>query len=384
MTVSIEAKTRILRRRVAALEIAPDVVAQAEQIVRGEGMKLPNATESLRVEWLNDLIAGEASEFGLAARDPGAHFLGWVRVRARNRYHVTYRSVDVVARRLGADAASRFTLVAWPQEIAWAQRMRLDRNPIVATKAALFLRETEGQPGKVFERIADIFAEARLKTDYAVHVVHGMSPSEIRTASSVADFTPLFLRYAARAYADRLLGMSREKFEALAVVAARDEIAERDAEAGRQSAGIARSSPMRRMLPIIVEAMTMRLTANQLFVLENVFVDQIERGEVAVETGTGSPHAAFVSAIADTARRNAMLIEGAARVTEDVDSLAWEVVNLKQTWLSSLPDAYRRMTTKLLPAMESWQVEIAEDRREAPFDPVSDFGFFLAGEWAER
>jgi hypothetical protein len=277
-------------------------------------------------------------------------------------------------------------MVVWPQEIAWAQRLRLDRNPLVATKSALFLREAEGQPGKTFEKIADIYADAFLKNDYTDHPAHSMSASEIRFSQNVPEFTPLFLRYAARYYADKLDGMSRETLAKLAAVAARDEQEDRDIEAGRQSARIAQVSPMRRMLPVISSAISARLTSNQLCLLEKVFITLLERGTVKVEPGTGSPHATFISVIGDPVRRNGMLLAAPPRgAGEDADSLAWEVVNLKpNAWLRTLPEAFPRMATRLVPAMEAWQIDIAEERREAPLDAISDFGFFLVSEWGGK
>jgi len=384
--VSVEAKARILKRRVEALQLPAGTVQEVERIIQAEGLKLPGAAEALRVEWLNDMVAHDSSaEFGHAARNPAQHFIEWARLRARKRFHVTYRSVDTVERRLGTDVASRMAMVVWPQEIAWAQRMRLDRNPLVATKAALFLREAEGQPGKTFEKIADIFADAFLTSDYTDHPVHSMSPAEIRLADTVPEFTPLFLRHAARAYADKLRGMSREMLAKLASVAARDEQEDRDTEAGRQSAAIAQASPMRRMLAVISAAISAGIKPNDLHDLERVFLLLLERGSVKVEIGTGSPHQYFITEITNPVRRNGMLLAAAPRgAGEDPDSLAWQVVNLRQGWLKSLPESFQRMAPRLGPAMEAWQVDIAEERREAPLDPVSDFGFFLLKDWSER
>jgi|HigsolmetaAR201D_1030396.scaffolds.fasta_scaffold04415_6 hypothetical protein len=382
--VSVGAKARILKRRVERLALPPGTMEEVARIIHEEGMSLPNAAEMLRVEWLNDLVASEdRAEFGRAARDPREHFIAWARQRARRRYHVTYRAVDAVARRLGATAASQIMDV-WPQEIAWAQRLRLDANPLVATKAAMFLREAEGNPGKVFERIADEWTDAFLKADYAEHPAHALSPGEIRFAKDVPEFTPLFLRYAARAYADRLQGMSREKIVALAAVAARDEHNERDVEIGRQCASLARQSPMRRMLPVISAASSAGLSPNELCLLEKAFVSRMERGAERIEAGTGSPHAAFLSAITDPEKRDALLVEAPPRADdEDPEALCWEVVNLTPSWVRELPTSFRHLAGRLEPAMEAWQIAIAEDRREPPIDPVSDFGFFLLKEWVE-
>jgi len=380
MAVSVEAKTRILRRRVAALALPPEVMTEAAAIIEENGMKLPGAAETLRVEWLNDMVATDnAAKFGHAARNPSNHFLEWVKVRSQNRYHVTYRSIDAVTRRLGADAASRLAMMVWPQEIAWAQRMRTFSNPTVATKAALFLREAEGTPGRVFEKIADVYSDAFVKSDYSGSPAHAMSVSEIRFSDPLPEFTPLFLRYAARAYSDKLLGMSRDRISSLALIAARDEMADRNFESARQSSKIARSSPMRRMVPIIAAALRANISSNEMFMLETAFIERLIAGGVAIDMGTGSPHASFLREIENKDSR-AMLLAAAPPPTEEqeADALVWHVVNLRPSiWLREIPDSIKLISNKPKADMERWQTEIAEDRRPPPFDAISDFGFFL-------
>lgn len=379
MAVSIEAKARLLRRRVAALSLPPEAITEAAGIIEANGMKLPGATETLRIEWLNDMVATDSpAKFGHAARNPRVHFVEWAKQRSLNRYHVTYRSVDAVARRLGADAASRLAMVIWPQEIAWAQRMRTFSNPSVATKAALFLREAEGRPGHVFEKLADVFSDAFIKSDYTGNPAHALSVSDIRFSSSIPEFTPLFLRYAARAYSEKLLGMSRDRITGLAVIAARDEMSDRNFEAAQYSSKIVKASPMRRMVPLIAAAMRCGISPNEMFMLEMAFVTRLDSGLIPIELGTGSPHAAFLREIENPESRAELLLAAPPlQESHEPDILAWGVVNLRPaSWLREIPDSIRILSDKPKALMERWQVEIAEDRRSAPIDPVSDFGFF--------
>jgi hypothetical protein len=374
--VSYEAKTRLLRKRAAALSLPDGTAERVAETVRSAGMRLPGAAEALRIEWLNDLLAArDAGAFGLAARDPAAHLLSWAAERAKDPFHVTYRSVEAVARDLGPDAASRL-VVAWRQEIAWAQRMRRYPNPRVATKAALFLREAEGAPGKLFERLAATYADAFSSPDYIDHPAHSMSDRDIRFLDHVPDFTPLFLRYASRAYAERLAAMARDKLEVLAARAAREEDEDRERAASRRSADVARRSPMRRMITVIADARMRGLSPNALWAAEEAFLGLLSTGEIRVPPGTGSPHARFLETIGDPSAL-ARLSAACPPSVPDGDSLAWTVVHLGIGWLDGIPDGYRRMSERMRTSFESWQVEIAEERREAPVDPVSDFGFFL-------
>jgi hypothetical protein len=380
MAVNIDAKTRLLKRRVSALTLPESALHEAAVIVDSNGLKLPGVLETLRLEWLNDMLATDsASKFSHAARNPTNHFIEWIKVRSLNRYHVSYRSVDTVGRRLGLDAASRLAVVIWPQEIAWAQRMRTFSNPSVATKAALFLREAEGQPSRIFEKIADVFADAYLRSDYIGSSAHALSVSDIRFSEDLPEFTPLFLRYAARAYSEKLLGMSRDRIASLALIAARDELSDRNFESARQSSKIAIGSPMRRMVPIISAALRLDISSNELFVLETTFVEKLLAGAIPIELGTGSPHGSFLRLIEDRSERSALLADAAVDALPlDPDALAWEVVNFRpSSWLREIPDSIRIIADKPKIAMERWQTEIADDVRTPPFDPVSDFGFFL-------
>lgn len=376
--VNVEAKAALLRRRVAALALPDGTMEKAEETVAAAGMRLPGAAEELRKEWLNDMVAGEdAAEFRHATRDPGRHFLAWAAERAKNRFHVTWRSVDAVALRLGADVASRLILVAWPQEIAWAQRLRLSDNPVAATKAAMFLREAEGSPARMFSRIADIYAEAAVRAGYLESPAQDLSPADIRFGAAVPDFNPLFLRYAARAYAQIVGSMARDKLEKLAARAARDERQERAEIAARSAVAAARRFPMRRMLSTLTVAAGLGMTSNELALAEQAFLERVAAGGVEVDSASRSLQAAFVAAIADPLSREALAAEAPVQDSDEAGTL-WEVANMDRRWLARLPESYSKWAHRFAEAMPEWQAQVVHGLREAPYDTVSDFGFYLA------
>lgn len=375
--VEFEAKAALLRKRVAALSFPEERLAEAQAIVHAAGMRLPDAVATLRKEWLNDMVATtDSAEFRHASRDPAAHFLAWVRERAKNRFHVSWRAVDAVAARMGPEVASRLALVTWPQEIAWAQRLRLAENPVTATKAAMFLREAEGNPSRMFSKIADIYGDVFAKAGYSDHVAQEISPSEIRFADAVPDFNPLFLRYAARSYAEVLSSMPRDRIEILAARAARDERQDRDEIAALAAANATRRFPMRRVLAIISAAIAMGISPNELFLLENGFLKQVEQGSVEVAEGGRTPQAAFVTAISNDTKRAELVATSVRPDVEDAE-IMWDVVHLDRRWLDAMPESYRKWSHVWVRLMENWQADIVEERREAPFDLISDFGFYL-------
>lgn len=375
--VGIDAKADLLRKRVAALALTPETLGEAAEVLSAAGVTLPGAAGELRKEWLNDVVAStEPAEFRAAARDPGGHFLAWLRERAKNRFHVTWRAVDAVAARLGAETASRLALVTWPQEIAWAQRLRLSENPATATKAAMFLREAEGYPAKVFSRIADLHADLAGKAGYWDSPAQESSPDEIRFGEGTVDFNPLFLRYASRSYVENLLGMPRERMEKLAARAARDETRERAAITAGAAVRAARRFPMRRVASTIAAAASMGITPNCLFLLENGFLALVEAGLEHVDPVPRPPQAAFVAAIANSAARP-RLVAAAPEPEASDEEILWEVANLDRRWQASLPESFGRWSKDRASRMLEWQADIVEGRREPPRDPISDFGFHL-------
>ena len=375
--MDINRKMNLLRERVASLSLSPDTIEKADAVLKSNRIAA-KIVDDLRREWLNDMLTHpNAAEFRLAASEPNVHFLKWIEVRARHPYHVTRRTVAAVGEKYGADTASKLSIVVWPQEIAWAQRMRLDSNPFTATKAALFLRETVGNPSKTFAALADMYSDAIMRVGYLDSPVQDISAGEIRFSASLPEFAPLFQRYAARAYADKLKNMTREQMEKLAARAATEENEDRRLLAATDIARGAARSPLRRNLSTIRTAVMFKLSSNETFLLEKAFVRRIEAGEVDIDPGQRSADSGFTRLLADTEGRKTMLaMEPLPSSAEYMD--LWEIAHLDRDFISKLPPSYKPLGCTPS-SMESWQEAIVEGRRACPFDAVSDLGFFLLG-----
>lgn len=376
--IDTEAQKRLLRKRVEALSFPESVLVEAAEIIRNSGMKVADAAVILKKEWLNDLVATTNSlEFKRAAANPGSHFLAFVSERAKKPFHVTYRAVDAVSRRFGSDLASRFAHIVWPQEIAWAQRLRLDPNPNTATRAAMFLRETENNPARMFSKIADLYSDAVAKVGYTENAAHELSAIEIRFDDVVPEFNPLFLKYASRHYSELLQNMSRDKVELLASRASKDERLDRSLITARKVVETTRRFPMRRLPNVISLAKSLELSSNDLFQLEKAFLAKMENGEVELEQGLNSPHIAFVTMLtSDSARKELLAMTPALDIDEA--SIQWEVANLEsRRWVKDMPAAFDKWGDIALLEVEKWKVSIVDEKREAPMDMVSDFGFWL-------
>lgn len=374
--LDMKSRTRLLEKRVAALSISNDVIEEASNICQDNGMRGSGLGNLLRKEWLNDILVSSSEDFRQASSDPDTHFLNWISVRSKNRYHVTFRKIEAARETYGSSWTTRLYGFIWPQEIALAQRCRLADNPLLATLSAMFLREAEGNPGEVFSAICELYINKFMETGSDHSSIREMKVSDIRFLDEIPDELALFQQYAAAKYDERLSGMSADKLQALADLAANDEIKDRNLLACRESVVIAREHPLRRMIPVISSADLHRLTPNELYQVEEVFLDRLDGGRIDVQVGSGSPYGPFIGFFADENNRNDVLGTLALDV-EVLDQQQWEIANLSYEWLNDLPTDYRKWRKYWRPLMEQWQTAVVEGDREIPMDPVSDFGFFL-------
>jgi hypothetical protein len=370
-------KTMLISKRASALAFSDRVFRDAERIVEKAGLTLPGVVQELWKEWLNDMVATSNHDaYRAAARDPGGKFLDWLRVRSMHRFHITWRAFEKVSRAYGPGMVGRFVTGVWPQEIAWAQRMRRFDNPHVATRAALFLRETEGKPWKTFIALADIYADMSRSIVEIDNPVFDLTPEEIRFSDDLPDHTPLFLQYASRTYKDMLDQLDGEKLRILAERAKRDELADRTSDEARKMAASTRLAPMRHSTSVISAAISLGIGPNELYLAETTFLDRLERGEVPIERGTRTPQTAFVTAISDRKNRKALVSSSIAPEIDPAGDV-WEIARLDRRWIDTLPPGYSAFTG-LRNSLEDWKLAVVEGRRNIPYDKVSDFGFFIS------
>jgi hypothetical protein len=369
-----KAIAQIARDRAAALQVSAETVAEARKVVATAGMLGVDAAERLRKEWFNDVFGDRDNrDFKAASADPDGHFLEWLRERVLNPFHVTYRAVERAARRHGAEAAMKLATVVWQQEVAWAQRLRRDRNQRIAVLSAMFLREAVSNPFKAFGRIADAYADALTDDpDYARSACHDLTPSEIRERPESHDWTPLFLRISERAYRDILSEMSRTKLEALAERAARDEAKDLATLGTRRAAVSMLKSPLSRMAGVISSAIAAGLDSNDLVTAERRFAERLASGAIELPKGAFIPYREFLDFVA---------AEGAVAEPplESEEELRIARVDcLDMAWLDQrVPEDFARFGALRKEKFENWKADVVAGVRPGPIDPVSDYGFFL-------
>lgn len=373
MTSNIQ-KAKALSNRIRPITLSIDVqheIAADQKIQR-------KRVERYYQEWLFEMAdSARNDDYFLATRNPQEQFSRWVAARILDPFFVSKGIRDILYQRYQVDVANKIFMIIWPQEIAWAQRFRLDSNAYTATKAALFLSQAQDDTKSVFLSIADLHAEAFMTMDYNRSHFQEMSPEEIRNSPELADFTPLFLMHANRNYVEKLSKLTATDFEKYASVAAQLEKNERQGVMRLRLVAHARKFPLRRTLPVLATARTHNISPNELYLLEEYFLHQVEKKEIEVIPGSDTALPIFIAFISDRRGIKRTIMEAAnfaGPAAKAIDQLG--VLNLRNWWIDQLPDGYRNLGN-LVTGFSEWREAMIDETRKMPFDPVSDFGYFL-------
>lgn len=366
-------KAETLKLRLAPLILGDEVLAA----IAAEVKRNAKHVKGLFQEWLADVVSYEQNEYRPAAKSPEAHFRTWIDARLKDPYHISDLVLKIVRRRYNIDFATKFYMIVWQQEIAWARRHRLADNSFTASKAGFFLVKAEADPKEVFLEMADIYSEAVMTAEYRNSTLQEMSPEEIRHTDLWPDFVPLFLQYTNKFLIDKLSTLSSEQISQTAQAAARKERAERMQVMTERAVGYAERYPMCRDLSVIRIAMNQKLSGNDLFLLEKLFLDRVRDGQVELTPGSITPQTSFVTLLANRSELRVTLKEAHQLYGHQFQGPdIWEIVGLERRWLNELPESFSYVSN-LMRRLGSWQRELAENERTMPYDLICDFGFYI-------
>jgi hypothetical protein len=367
-------KANALSNRIRPIILSVDI----QHEVAAEHKVQRKRVERYYQEWLFEMAdSARNDDYFLSTRNPKEQFSRWVAARISDPFFVSKGIRDILHQRYQVDVANKIFMIIWPQEIAWAQRFRLDSNSYTATKAALFLSQAQDDTKTVFLSIADLHAEAFMTMDYNRSHFQEMSPEEIRNSPELADFTPLFLMHANRNYIEKLSKLDSADFQKYATVAAQLEKNERQGVMRSRLVDHARKFPLRRTLPVLAAARAHNISANELFLLEEYFLDQMEKKLIDVVPGSGTALPIFVAFISDRRGIKRTIMEAANFAgpnAKAIDQLG--VLSLRNWWIDQLPDGYRNLGN-VVTGFSEWREAMIDEDRMMPFDAVSDFGYFL-------
>jgi len=367
-------KATALSNRIRPIVLTPETqheIAADHKIQR-------KRVEKYYQEWLFEMADSTRNDdYFLATRNPRLQFSRWVAARVADPFFVSKSIRKILHQRYQVDVANKIFMIIWPQEIAWAQRFRLDSNVYTATKAALFLSQAQDDTKTVFLSIADLYAEAFMTFEYNRSHFQDMSPEEIRNSPELSDFTPLFLMHANRNYIEKLSKLDASDFQKYAAVAAQMEKTERQSVMRARLVEHAKKFPLRRSLPVLAAARAHGISSNELYLLEEFFLDQVEKKVIEVVPGSSTALPIFTAFISDRRGIKRTIMEAANFAGPDakaIDQLG--VLDLRNWWIEQLPDGYRNLGN-IVTSFSEWREALIDDSRKMPFDPVSDFGYFL-------
>lgn len=334
--------------------------------------------ENYYKEWIGEMAdKNRQDDYFLAKSAPRDYFVRWVESRIADPFFVIKSIRDIVNRQVNVDFANKLLMIVWPQEIAWAQKYRLDANPFSATKAALFLAQAQDDTKTAFLSLSALYASALETLSYSESEFHDMSADEIRNCDSIPDFTPLFLQHANKHYGDRLSKLKPQDFEKYAQVAAQVEHNERQSVMRNRLVDHAQSFPMRYNLPVIAAARNHGISSNELYLLEQYFVDQMKKQHIDILPGSSTAHPAFVTFLSDKKSMKRNLLEAGTFFGPDARPVdQWDIVNLNRYWFDQLPAGFKSVGSAVS-RFNDWKDVLVVGERKLPFDPISDLGFFL-------
>jgi hypothetical protein len=365
----------ILTRAVRSLRVSPATMDRSRSVAEAAGVMDAEAAQKLYREWVNDLVAFVGHpQMAEAARNPDHAFLQWLGSRLTNPFHVTCRAHDAVRARYGGEAALLFAEVRWPQEVAWAHRMRGHDNDRIVFLAGMWLKAAKRDPAKLFRGLVRCYAEeASLDPHYARSDVHLCDAGEIR-GGAVDDrhWRPLWLRFAEREFGPMANGMPRQKLTLLAQQVRETEFRERLADKRSGWAGRLRAARPALMLAVLQAAIDHGLSSDDLAAAEKAFIADVESGAVDID---GQPHPAwrlFLRTLPDWQGRSPVPDPGEA------EERVAAVQGMSPAWTDALPADFLRLGAADQRRLLAWFDAVASDRtRAAPSDPAVDYGMWL-------
>jgi len=326
--------------------------------------------ESLWNEWFNENIH-DADLYAVSVKDPDAGYLGWLARRIAEPFRLPGLAVGALVERLGADDGMRVALVLWPQEVAWAHRMRRSQDLRIAVLSHLFVANARANPSREVARIAEYYRDAVASPGYAEAIEHTLSPEEIREGYGDEKFRPLFLRYAEGTLGQRVDAMSITELQALATHVAGLEERELRGFAKERVLKSLKGASIVTMTGVIAEAIKRGLDSNDLLWEWDRFVDAIRNDAFQVPPGTGRPYTEFMTWLRTESE------PGSGPDSEDCSARMVAVLAGARGWVSALPLEYQSMGAGDPEQFIGWSDAVIAKTRRPPRDLVLDYGFYL-------
>lgn len=358
----------MIEARLQRLAVAPEVEAEAVGIVKAAGV--PGLDQAkLFAEWRSDVLASDGDDFKVACEDPPGIYLEWLRARVKDPFHVTFRAVSQYSKNRDLNGANEFVYVRWPQEVAWAHRLRASGDDRTAFFSTLFLRQAAHNTAKAFHEVAAAFDSAMREHSFALADEHKLTAKAIRLGVGEVTHRPAFLRLYEVKHATTVDRMSPTEMAALALRARESQAVDRNRVYGATACALAQLTPISRLIGVIHVARETLRDSDQLVLEERTFLESVAKGEIALLSG-GIPNLEFIHWLRARAPVDVL-------APHDEDPNLAKVLGSPGRWVAGLPRDYHDYGAGDQRKLASWLTPIITKQRPVPLDCVVDFGFHL-------
>jgi len=359
-----------LIQRKALLSVPEIAMDEARKRCEGHGLDV----SVLHNEWINDTLSSQPA-YEMALEDVPKSFLAWVDRKIEDPFLLPAMASKVASLRLDHDAM-RFCTIVWPQELAWAHRLRRSEDAVVAILSDGFLRRARKDVMSQFKALFPVYLVACEEFDYLRSQVHDLTPEQIRLGMGDNNFDPVFLRYARSAFESLVSKlMERDEIDKIVESVRNSEVKEVQKILRSKTAQLMERSRLTRMISIIRTAMDIGLDSDRLDLAYVSFLQEIENGAVHLDVNGGLPDGEF-RAWLRVQKFKRMTMPETFRTNAADESLG-EIVRAPIGWVDRLPQEYLDLGGRTPRIFQEWLSPIVKDIRSAPRDFVLDYGFHL-------
>lgn len=365
-------RANLLSRLVARLKVRPETALQVAEILADSNSKEMDYNR-LYQEWVNETVV-VLSQVGNkdVLQDPDAAFVAWVRNRVKSPFHIGLNVHNAVRTAYGDEVSLAFRNAIWPQEIAWAQRMRGDESERIAVLAETWLKATTRDAARMFRSMIEIYVgQASFDASYIKSPLNLLSVDEILDGDiTTAHWRPLWLRSAEKEFGAKINQLPRVT---MAKMADRIRLLSTNEKTARRNARFA--SHLRRFRPSLVPgvmraAVRNALSSDDLILGESDFIGRVSSGVIPLETSRLPGWQIFLTEIKRWAGMSPMLDEAGRNARIQA------VFMLPPYWHDGVPSEFKDIGGSQ-DEMVRWASDIISGLRYPPSDHLVDYGLWL-------
>ena len=356
------------------LELSNTAIAQTDRDL--EGSQLDYTAQDMIAEWLNYVILnrddGETLE--TAIENPDRHFMQFLVNVTNDPTQPLPHHVQMLSRQIGIEFVSAMSRIHWPQQLAWAERMKNHEDDTVVLLADLFSKKAAKKPSDLFCKLTRFAFEADFDGQ-----THSMTTFDLLNADEIAavDLTglqwlPLCILYVQRSSASKALAQFSESALAQRAHGVRIDYRKRHASQ-RLDASLSylEDYPLTLRSSVISKATRLGINSTKLCALYRDFLSSI-RDQIKIPDDERSMTRLFIEHI-DHGKDNKVVSQEA----ETVRGIRKSVARINSRWIASLPEDMFVAGADDKSKLSEWRNLVLSGERDCPSDIRVDYFMFL-------